>query len=789
MGGFRGIIFPMIGRQAPALALGLAGLLAGCRESGLQECLDLFEAQRHEQAAQRCAEVYAAGGDAAAGTAVVFAHYSLGHEDEVLSWVERLAKAGKVRPGVWGLAAAVHQQRGDLEAADRDFRRDLELHRADDHQPSIADTLYRLSYNSWQRSRHREAFLFANEALEAAAKAGDRELEKRCAQVLYSVLYEVGDLEGARQALEATGNPADEEDPAARARFLANRGGMLVDEGRPALARRDLEQALAAGAGRMDDRFFRRVHLNLTAVHLGIGGGGGGRGDIRQAAHHLEEAWKHAEPGAARPAALLYYRARVDLARGRPAEAVQSLAAALDQDLAPDWVWDLEHLRGQAEEARGNLEEAEAAYRRSIAVVEEMRRELAFDELKSWLLDRKRQPFEALFRLQARSGRVEEALATAERAQARTFLDAFLHGSSAAGALPGKPWSSASLQRIEGLESLLPAMSQSPVASLQPIDRILAAFGDRHGLVYFEAGDDLWLIAVSGRRARLHPPVAAQEVRRLGERFLAHPEDRRAADRLGERLLPPGSLPEKGTAVHVVADGILGNLPFAALGRDGRYVVEDHPLLFLPSLGALSALESRRGEPPGPPLVMADSRGDLPGAAAEGREVARRLGAGALLGEKAASGALPRATGARVLHLALHTGPGPRGAWLQLADRQVSASEIVAGRIRPRLAVLASCASGVRPGRQMWGSLGAAFLAAGSRAVLASLWSVDDQNAREFVLRFYDEGGASDPSGALARAQRVAIGRGLSPTYWAPFVLFGSGRPLDDIQSEARRKT
>jgi CHAT domain-containing protein len=93
--------------------------------------------------------------------------------------------------------------------------------------------------------------------------------------------------------------------------------------------------------------------------------------------------------------------------------------------------------------------------------------------------------------------------------------------------------------------------------------------------------------------------------------------------------------------------------------------------------------------------------------------------------------------------------------------------------------VLASCASGARPGRQMWGSLGASFLAAGSRSVLASLWSVEDAPTRELILRFYSEGGAPDPAGALARAQRVAIGRGLSPKIWAPFVLLGSDRPLD----------
>ncbi len=782
----------MTRQNARAWALGLAGILAvcipGCRKSGVQECFDLNEKLRYEEAARRCGEVYAEEEDAKAGAAAAYAHYQLGHEDEVLAWAGRLEKDGKVQPGVWGLAAIVHQQRGDIDAANRDYARDLELLRAegDDHQ-AMADILHQLSYNAWRQSRYREAFLFASEAVEKAGKAGDRDLEIRSAELLYPILEAVGDLEGAHQAIEATGRLVG-EDPARQAHFLANRGGLLVDEGRLALARRDLERALELGAGRMDEGFFRRVHLNLTAVHLDLDNTGD-IGDIARAAHHLEEAWKHSEPGKPKPASLLYYRARVDLARGRPEEALRALETALGQDPAADWAWDLEYQKGRAEEARGNAgaagaagaaRAAETAYERSIEVVEEMRRELAFDDLKSWLVDRKRQPFEALFLLQARSGRAEAALATVERAQARTFLDAFLHASSSPGS-PGKPWSSAALQRIEGLESLLPVMSESPMASLQPIDQVLTAFGDRHGLVYFEAGEEIRLITVATRKARLHPPAPARDVRRLAETFLAHPEDMQAAERLGEMLLPPGSLPEKGTAVHVVADGILGNLPFAALRRDGRYLVEDHAVLILPSLGVLAALESRRGGPPGPPLVLADPRGDLPEAAAEGRQVAKRLGGPALVGRKAVSGELKKAARARVLHLALHTGPGPRGAWLQLADRQVSASEIVTGRIGPRLVVLASCSSATRTGRQMWGSLGAAFLAAGSRAVLASLWSVEDRQARELVLRFYAEGVASDPSGALTRMQRVAIGQGRSPMFWAPFVLIGSDRPLNDI--------
>ncbi|HEV2845575.1 MAG TPA: CHAT domain-containing protein, partial [Thermoanaerobaculia bacterium] len=701
-------------------------LLAGCRESGVQDCQDLIGKARYEHAVKRCAEVYAAEGDAHAGAATVLAHYSLGHGDEVLAWVDRLAKDGKVRPGVWGLAAAVHLQRGEAEAADREYRSDLALYQAMGNHARAADTLIRLAGLAEQRSRYREEFLLYRRALEEAVTAKDRDLEEISARGLYNVLYSVGDLQGARQALERASELAGEQDPGGQAWILANRGNVLADEGRLALARRDYEGALALGTEGTERVFFRSAHLNLTKVHLRLG-------EAARAAHHLEAAWKYAEPGEPIPSSLLYYRARVALAQGRPADAVQALTTALSQDPAPDWAWDLEYQRGRAEEARGELKAAEAAYEKSIEIVEEMRRSLAFDELKTWLLDRKREPFEALFRLQARSGRAEEALATAEKAQARTLLDALLHAHSAEGLARGASWSpDVAAARIADLELLLPVMSESPVAVLQPVERVLRAFGDRHGLVYFEAGDEVWLATVTRRKVRLRPlTLPAAGIRRLAERFLAHPEDAGAAGELGEALLPPEALPERGKTVYVVADGVLGNLPFAALRREGRYLVEDHPVALVPSLNALAALESRDVEVPGPPLVLADPRGNLPAAALEGRAVAKLLSASLRTAGTATSRELEGAARARILHLATHTGLSARGPWLLLADRRLGASEIVTHRIGPRLVVLASCASGVRPGRQMWGSMGAAFLAAGSRAVLASLWSVEARQTHE----------------------------------------------------------
>lgn len=751
---------------------GLGGFLAGCRESGVQGCLDLNSKQQYEAAVERCSQVFAREGDPKAGAAVARAQYSLGNQEEALAWVARLAKNADVDPGVWVLAGAVHEQRGELDKAEEAYRRALGPMRAARDEPRLADLLVRLSKVSWRRSRFRASLLFAREALQQAEDAQDRELELRAADALYTVLYTVGDLAGARRALEAAYTRSEGLESARAARLLANRGGLLADEGRLALARRDLEKALALGAGSDDPQFFRAVCLNLTNVCLELG-------DSEQAARHLAEASKHTEAGKPQPTSVLYYGARVALAQGRPEDALPALTEALAQESDPDWIWDLEYQRGRAEEALGRS--AAAAYERSIATVERMRRELALDELKSWLLDRKRQPFEALFLLQARSGRAEAALATAERALARTFLDAFLHTAAAPGAFVAEPGSAASLVRLESLESLLPAMSESPVAAPQPIDRVLSALAGRRALIYFEAGDELWPISVDGGRVRLLTPAPAGEVRRLAGRFLAKPEDARTAEDLGKWLLPPGSLPEKRRTLHVVADGALGNVPFAALRRGGRYLVEDHALVLAPSLSALAVLESRRTGGFLPPLVLADPEGNLPAARAEGVEVARLLRGTAVTGEQAKSAALAMASRARALHLAAHTGLGPRGAWLQLADRRWSASEILARRIGPPLVVLASCSSAVRPGRDMWGSLGAAFLAAGSRAVLANLGSVEDRQARELVLRFYAEGGAVDPAGALARAQRVAIRRGLSPTSWAPFVLFGSDRPLQEI--------
>lgn len=743
-----------------SLALAIALALSACRDPGVRQCLDLEGKKEYESAIEVCEQAFAATGDPRVGAAAARAHSDLGHDEEVLAWAERLIGSPE-EALAWGLVARVHLIRGDLARATDGYRKSVDLARAAGDHAQAARGLYGLFYLAWMRTDYRPALLSAQGSAEEAEKAGDQDAEGKAQRALANVYYDLGDLAAAERALEAARKL---NNPKGAPNLLALLGLILLDQERPALARATIEEALgkAGGEGRT---FFRSVHLNLVRAALDLG-------ESARAERHLAAAWEHAEPDGQSQTALLFYQARLEHERGDFASAATTITKALDQEPIADWAWQLEHLRGLVEVEQGDAGAAREAFKASVAVVEDLRGSLGFDELKAWLLDKKRRPFEALFRLEAQAGRSRAALDVVERTKARAFLDAFIRSTeNTANALP-----EVSADRVETLSTLLPAMSESPVVTTRPLDEVLHTLRDRHVLIYFETEGELWLITLAERRLALRRLAAVDTVEKRVSRFLADPDDPDEAASLGALLLPADLLPAPGGRLYLVTDSVLGRLPFAALRPTGRYLVEDHEISYVPSLNALVALESRHRPPTGPSLVIADPRGDLPAAGREAGEVARKLGASARSGSEATLEALVTASRARVLHLATHTGLGRRGPWLALADGDIDAATILSRGLGPRLVVLASCASAARLGRGMWGSLGAAFLVAGSDGVLAALWSIEDEPARRFVLRFYDEGGAAEAAAALARAQRFFIASGEPPAVWAPFVFFGSDR-------------
>jgi CHAT domain-containing protein len=111
-------------------------------------------------------------------------------------------------------------------------------------------------------------------------------------------------------------------------------------------------------------------------------------------------------------------------------------------------------------------------------------------------------------------------------------------------------------------------------------------------------------------------------------------------------------------------------------------------------------------------------------------------------------------------------------------DGFLTMSEVLKLPLRADMVVLSACQTAL--GREVTGEgvvgLTRAFLYAGSRAAVVSLWPVDDASTALFMGRFYEHVKAGQPPArALARAKQDlrAEARYAHPFYWAPFVFFG----------------
>lgn len=118
---------------------------------------------------------------------------------------------------------------------------------------------------------------------------------------------------------------------------------------------------------------------------------------------------------------------------------------------------------------------------------------------------------------------------------------------------------------------------------------------------------------------------------------------------------------------------------------------------------------------------------------------------------------------------------------LQGQDGFLTMGEVAALDLRAELAVLSACQTAL--GEEIAGEgvvgLMRAFLLAGSRAVVVSLWKVDDESTARLMGGLYRQlADGLRPAAALAEARRElrALDRGRfeHPFYWAPFVLFGA---------------
>ena len=116
-------------------------------------------------------------------------------------------------------------------------------------------------------------------------------------------------------------------------------------------------------------------------------------------------------------------------------------------------------------------------------------------------------------------------------------------------------------------------------------------------------------------------------------------------------------------------------------------------------------------------------------------------------------------------------------------DYILTMSDVQAVKLRAKLVVLSCCHSGrgeIKPEGVV--GIARAFLAAGARSVLASLWAISDQATMEFMRSFYQHlGDSKTASVALHQAMKVLreSEQFCAVKYWAPFVLIGDNIHLN----------
>lgn len=350
--------------------------------------------------------------------------------------------------------------------------------------------------------------------------------------------------------------------------------------------------------------------------------------------------------------------AGLEVARGRFDDALRAAdrAALLAAEIeSPEALWNARTAAGRALAAAGRRGPARQALEEAVAVLEEIREQVAGGEIeRQRFFERRIAPYHLLVELAVAEGRPADALAWAERARARVLLDALATGRARpeAAMTPAERAREAELERglaaANGklyLERTRPSPGAARLAELEAerarLRREREAFdaalhaahpelaarhhqppplapGDLAGLL--PDGAALVEYAVLPDRTHLFvvaPPVTGgdpavdvfkievpqAELERLvgdfRQRLAGRNLDFRAgARRLHDLLLGPAREALAGRrTLAVVPDGPLWELPFQALAPSERtFLAEERAVFYAPSAGVLAAASRLAGE-------------------------------------------------------------------------------------------------------------------------------------------------------------------------------------------------
>ncbi|XP_078360941.1 tetratricopeptide repeat protein 28-like [Oculina patagonica] len=282
--------------------------------------------------------------------------------------------------------------------------------------------------------------------------------------------------------------------------------------------------------------------------------------------------------------------------------------------------------------------------------------------------------------------------------------------------------------------------------------------------------------------------------------------EERSLSTLYDILIQPIADLVQGDELIIVPHGPLWLAPYAALmDADSKYLCDSFRIRLIPSLTSLKLIadcpdeyHSRSGALlVGDPWVeeVTNSKGEkllkqLEFARKEVEMIGNILNVVPLTGKKATKAeVLKRLSLVALVHIAAHGRMDAGEIALTPDSKQASQiptkeedyilnmSDVLSVKMRARLVVLSCCHSG-RGEIKAEGVVGIAraFMGAGARSVLVSLWAIDDEATLEFMRSFYHhlvEGRSASESLNQAMKDLRKSDKYSDVRYWAPFALIG----------------
>ncbi|XP_068727679.1 tetratricopeptide repeat protein 28-like [Montipora capricornis] len=471
---------------------------------------------------------------------------------------------------------------------------------------------------------------------------------------------------------------------------------------------------------------------------------------------------------------------------------------------------------GLSHELSGSLCKALKFYRLSIKHIDETRRLLeSEDAWKISFRDRNQLTYTALWRALLKNGEVDEALFAAEQGRAQALTDIL----KVRFGVDQEPTSAiARTETISALMKYLPLQTVFIALAGNTISFWLLRRGSsinyREKEIENGSADSLMMttlkqigagvaVRCENRSVHRHPSDFSCSGEVVEESFQCFSVSDNPLQSLYDVLISPIADLLHEDDLIFVPDGPFCLAPYSALSDSVR-------IRTVPSLFALKLITSApnvfnsKSEAllVGDPCLKEITWGtggpmskQLPCAKKEVEMIGKLLHTAPLTGENATKAeVLKRMKSVALIHIAAHgddefgeivLAPNPERASQipEVEDFMLTMSDVHAVRLQAKLVVLSCCHSGQGEVKSE-GVVGIAraFLCAGARSVLVSLWAIDDEAALLFMKSFYQHL-ADRKSASLALHHGMKSIRETEKysaiKYWAPFVLIG-----DDVTFE-----